>query len=198
MVRMFIWSILFSFIMLYGVALLMAPKLPNYTLPIHKTLYVDRNMDDEELTHIIQASLEWYDATNGLVVFEMKRMPQAHIDPTDAIFVFNASPDYPNVLLLDTVNNQNTLGFFNDDNLSFIGLVDQRIPDSMFKTVILHELSHALGVPHPVGIEGYNTLMSADIDHAADHITYADLISFCQLYHCDASKLSWRPNEDWQ
>lgn len=166
-----------------------------HTLPIHKTLYIERNVYNDELFHIIDAAIEWNQATDGQVVFDIKRMPRMHISPSDSVIFFNVTPDYPDIIILDNSRKRNlsTLGYFNGDRvLPYIALVDERISDDDYTGVVLHELGHFLGLEHPDSDEhpeiGIGTLMYSNVDAGSLHITQGDLKQFCELYHCDASK----------
>lgn len=164
-----------------------------HTLPVHKTLYLERGISDEEMLHILQAAMEWHVVTNGQVTFDIRRLPSTSLIPSETIIVFNVSPDYPDIILLDAVKHHNTLGYFNNDRgLDYIALVDQRITESDFNAVVMHELGHALGLEHPDSEghpeRGIGTLMYSTIDAGSNHITKSDLKQFCKLYHCDSSK----------
>ena len=166
---------------------------PEHTLPVHKTLYVGRDVGQEEMLHIMEASIEWNRVTNGQVAFDIKKMPQPHVVMADAIVVNNISPDFPEIILLDTVKHNSTLGFFNEDwGMGRIALVDERIKEEDYTAVILHELGHSLGLQHPDSedqpLEGVGSLMFSSVDLGSNHITSDDLKQFCKLYHCDSSK----------
>jgi len=161
----------------------------SHTLPIHKTLYLERGIYRDQLYHIIAATMEWNQATDGDVVLDIKLLPQHDIVPQDAIIIMNVTPDFPEIILLDNINKYSTLGFYNHDSiLPYIALVDERISRQDYDAVILHELGHALGLEHIKSFDGIGTLMYPSIDLASDHITMTDLKQFCQLYHCEASK----------
>jgi len=201
--RLFFWSIILSILLILGFAELAAPiaaqhRRTPHTLPVHKTLYLERGIDDEEMIHILQATLEWSEATNGQVIFDVKRLPQQNLMPLDAIVIYNVTPDYPDIILLDAVKKFSTLGYFNNDRgLDYIALVETRISDRDFTPVIMHELGHSLGLEHPDTEDhpeiGIGSLMHSTIDEGSNHITDLDLKQFCTLYHCDASKFHGIP-----
>lgn len=164
-----------------------------HTLPVHKTLYLERTISDDEMYHVLQAAMEWHEATDGQVTFDIKKLPNLKMIPSESIVVFNISEDHPDIILLDAVKHHNTLGYFNNDRgLDYIALVDQRISERDFNAVIMHELGHSLGLAHPDSDEhpeiGIGSLMYSTIDAGSNHITASDLKQFCQLYHCDSSK----------
>lgn len=199
--RLFVLSVALSLILLLAfteaVAILLPPppRETNITLPIHKTLYIERNVYNEELLHIMEAVIEWNEATNGQVVFDIKRMPRRTISVTDSVVFFNVSPDFPDIVLLDNARKKplTTLGYFSGNRmLPYIALVDERIPELDYTGVILHELGHYLGLSHPDDEDhpeiGVGSLMYSNIDAGSRHITDEDLKRFCKLYHCDSSK----------
>lgn len=205
--RLFVWSIALSIVLLIAfseVVSIVLPPPPTHeeaqTLPIHKTLYIDRNVYDDELFHIISAALEWNEATNGQVVFDIKRMPRPNISVSDSVVFFNVSPDYPDIILMDNARKRpmNTLAYFNGGRiLPYIAMVDGRIADKDLTGVVLHELGHYLGLNHPDDDDhpdiGVGTLMYSSIDEGAAHITTEDLKQFCKLYHCDWKKFHGVP-----
>lgn len=193
--RIFFWSVIFSTIILFGFVRFAAPILeakniqPSYKLPVHKTLYLERSIYDEEFLSIVQASIEWNEVTNGQVTFDIKRLPDSDIDIHNAIIMINVSTDYPEVILLDARRGLITLGFFNHEaSLAYIALVSERINEGRFTQIVLHELGHSLGLEHVDDVDGLGTLMYPTIDLGSMHITQTDLKQFCKLYHCDSSK----------
>jgi hypothetical protein len=193
--RIFLWGLILTIILLIGVAHIATPFLRHkqiyHALPIHKTLYLDRNIDDDELFHIMQAAMEWKHATNGQVVLDIKRLPRPYIPLTNAIIVINVSPEYPDILMLDNGKGPNTLGYCNSAaSIEFIELVNDRMNEENSTSVVLHELGHALGLEHTAEV---GTLMYPVYDEGSNHITSSDLKQFCKLYHCDPSKFHGDP-----
>jgi hypothetical protein len=156
------------------------------SLPVHKTLYLGRDLSNEEVSYILEASLEWNKATNGQVSFSLQRLPSA-IDRRDAVIVLNATPDSPEIILIDQFNKGTTLGSTNERaGLAYILLVPSRIGEKEFAGVVLHELAHALGMKHITGLDGFGSLMFPSVDLGSKHITNQDLFYFCKTYHCDS------------
>jgi hypothetical protein len=190
--RLFLWSLIFTVILLVGFAQVVTPfikhKSVEHKLPIHKTLYVERYIEDDELFYIFRATMEWNKVTNGQVTFDIKRLPQREIMVTDAIVVVNVSPDYPEVIMLDASKNQKTLGYCNMSGLPFIALIPERLDDKIYTQVMLHELGHSLGLEHVEGDAGIGMLMYPTVEHGSLHITDGDLFQLCMLYHCDPRK----------
>lgn len=192
-VRIILYPIILVIVLLIIFAQFATPFIRRHhaerTLPIHKIIYIEHGMSNEETNHIISAAVEWGEVTNNQVIFDIERLPQKDLLPSDAIIIFNVTPDYPEILMLDSVNDYTTLGFYSGEGgLSYIALVNERIDEPDFDPVVMHELGHALGLEHITGDEGLGTLMYPCVDLGSPHITDTDLKQFCEIYHCDASK----------
>jgi len=198
--RIVLWSVVFSSILLCFWAEVATPivqrkhKDPERQLPVHVTLYLEKSVAENETQYVAQAAMEWYEATNGQVIFDMVPLPAKDIDITKSVVILNVTPDEPNVIVLDTFNDSSTLGYC-DRNAALpnIDLVYSRINNDEATAVIMHELGHYLGLEHPNTKEhpewGIGTLMYSSISYGSSHITQEDLVRFCDIYHCDASKL---------
>lgn len=194
--RLLVWPLILSLLLILGFVEIATPILHRngsgfeHTLPVHKTLYVQRTMYDDQVLHLIEAAEEWHDATNGDVTFDIKMMPQQDIKWGDGIIVMNVTPDYPEIIMLDIGNRHTTLGLYNThEGLPTIELVDERIDAEHESAVMLHEMGHSLGLEHPDDAEhpirGMGSLMFSSIVYGNEHITDFDLKQFCRLYHCD-------------
>jgi hypothetical protein len=192
--RLLLYPLFLTVILLMVFANIATPVLQRrhafYILPVHKTLYLGHSIYDNEMYHVIAAAIEWNQATNGQVIFDIKVLPQQGINRSEAVIINNVTPDFPEVILLDNVNDQMSLGYFDDHDLDNINLVDERIMEKDYNAVIMHELGHSLGMDHIKGIDGIGTLMYPSIDHGSEHITNTDLYYFCKLYHCDSRKFN--------
>jgi Matrixin len=191
--RFFLYSLLLTVALLVVFIEITSPMLQHkktvHQLPVHKTLYLGHDIYDDQMLHIVAATMEWNQVTNGEVVFDIKKLPDPKINPNDAIIIMNVTEDTPETIVLDNLNEYSTLAFFNDEQiLSYVGLVDDRIPDAEYDAVVMHELGHSLGLQHIQGIDGIGTLMCPTITLGAPHVTKEDLHQFCKLYHCDARK----------
>jgi hypothetical protein len=202
--RLFLYPLILTILILIGFAEVATPIVQPRTsymrheLPVHKTLYLERGIYEDQMYYITLAAMEWYDVTNGQVVFDIRRLPQTNINPSEAIVVLNVTPDYPEMLILDSMNHRTTLGLYNANNgLPSIELVDERITVDDYTAVVMHEMGHALGLEHPDDeahpLRGVGSLMFSSIMLGNEHITDLDLKRFCQLYHCDASKFHGVP-----
>src|SRR5579885_1771040 len=117
---------------------------PNH---VHKTLFLDRNFGPEEIEYITEGALAWNEATNHTVEFDIVVLPNRDTPiELDDIVIIKVNPDYPDIILLDGLNHQNTLGLYDDRaRLHTIELVSDRISDEDYPSVVMHELGHALG-----------------------------------------------------
>lgn len=186
----FITTILLLLILCNYSAPKLTPKKEVYLTHIHKILYVDPNFTDEEFVYISMAASDWSKETNNIVTFDIIKLPQETIDMTNSILVIKVSEYNPNIFYLDTIRGNKTLGFFNNNHpMPNIEIVETRITTKNCKSTVLHELGHALGLKHNEGIEGMGTLMYPYDEHGSPTITETDLINFCKIYHCNASKL---------
>lgn len=162
-----------------------------YPARVHKTLFLDRYLDPDEVAFITQAALEWSAATKNIVTFDVVTLPQDKVIISDNdILILSMSPDHPIIMLIDSENQSIALGYY-DEHLPVpsIYLVSERIKDKDYVTVVLHELGHALGLEHNENIWDIGTLMFPTKNFSATHITLKDLKNFCKLYHCDVNKL---------
>ena len=160
---------------------------PNH---VHKTLFIDRNFDEDEVAYITAAAVEWTESTNHVAEFDVVVLPSNQPIGKNDIVVIKVNPDYPDIIVLDSMNKHSTLGLYNDRGFIItIEIVSDRITNDDYEGVILHELGHALGLKHNEGFDGIGTLMYPTVNLGANYITEDDLKNFCKLYHCDASKL---------
>ena len=202
--RLVLWSIVLSMIVLIFWAEVATPivqkkhKAPEAELPVHITLYLEKSVFENEVNHVSAASLEWYNATDGQVIFDLATLPAADIDPAKSIVLVNVTPQYPQIIVLDSYNHTSTLAYCDRNaTLPYIGIVYDRINEDEFNSVIMHELGHYMGLEHPDTKErpeqGMGSLMYSNITLGSNHITKFDLLQFCKLHHCDASKFHGLP-----
>lgn len=167
---------------------------------VHITLYLDRNFYDYETDAITKAALEWSEATNHIVEYDIVQLPSEEpIKYSNSLFIVKKSPDDPKILLMDFASKTETLGVYDRQGLPSISIVTERLADDNYKEVVLHELGHSLGLAHLEGQDNMDALMfpytNIELDNGdivpsgSDHITEKDLVAFCKLYRCDVSKL---------
>jgi hypothetical protein len=195
--RLVYWCSFVVMVLLFIINIVATPILHHDALrqlPVHKTLYVDRNLSEDEMDIIIGAAWEWHIATNQLVVYDVVRMPAQNIDINNSIVIVIVSADFPDMIALDNLKPDGThLAYYHEKSIvPYIGLVPFRINDKDYKTVVLHELGHSLGLKHNEGWEGIGTLMYPDVTLGATDITDYDLQAFCKLYGCDATRLHYQ------
>lgn len=159
----------------------------NYNDHVHKTLFLDRTFSKEEVEFITSAAIEWSEATQHIANIDIVQLSnKEEILSKDSVIVVAVSPDYPDVLIDESLSNNTILGLYTRKyEIGIIELVVSRISDEDYKTVVMHELGHALGLDHNLGLDGIFTLMSPSIDGCSNHITQKDLDNFCQFYHCN-------------
>lgn len=192
--RLLYWTSLIVMVMLFILNIVAVPILTHTVdriAPIHKTLYVDRNLSEDELCIIVGAAWEWHTATNGIVTYDVVRMPAKSIDIHNSIIIVIVSADFPEMIALDSASEDRThLAYYHERGaVPYIALVPYRIADHDYKPVLMHELGHSLGLQHNEGIDGIGTLMYPNVDASASVITDTDLKNFCKIYGCDASHL---------
>jgi hypothetical protein len=166
---------------------------PTYPNVVHKTLYIERNFNQDEVAMITNAAIAWTQATHHIAEINVVTLPTSEkMDLINGIVVLKETSDFPEIIVLDGANENSTVGYCNKHGvIPYIALVSDRLKDDddEFQTVIIHELGHALGLQHTHGIAGMNSVMYPNVLVSADHITSLDLEQFCSLYHCDANKL---------
>lgn len=171
-----------------------------YPSHAHITLYIDRTFDNMETDAIMKAAWEWSEATNHIIEYDIIQLPtKEKVKHKNSIFIVKRSPDDPQIILMDLVGHNETLGVYEKNRLPTIAIVSERLNDSNYKEIVLHELGHSLGLEHLESLEDLDALMfpytnmkledGTIIPTGSEFITKKDLIQFCKLYHCDADKL---------
>lgn len=194
-------TVLAVLISLFNISSEMYPDIEiEYPSRTHITLYIDRAFTDREADAITECAWEWSRATNHIVEYDIVRLPSTeNIKHKNSLFFVKTSIDDPTIILMDEASGSEILGHFQRTGLPHISLVMNRINEDNYKSVILHEIGHSLGIKHLEGTQNINTLMypyqaiilddGAIMPAGSDHITRKDLEAFCALYHCDAKQL---------
>lgn len=172
----------------------MLPKGTHIHNQIHYDLYMSDKFDRHEIDLINQATLEWENKTNNLLVYHIKynvdvrHLPPIHYKNHSIIFV-KLSKYSSLTHQIDLEHNKSKiLGLYDGvSNIPRIFLMyDRMLGDEYYRGVVEHELGHSLGLEHdPLR----NTLMYAAMDHSSRYVSHEDLIQFCKKYHCNANQL---------
>lgn len=166
----------------------------NHSKRVHETLYLDYKFTETEKEYIMSAAYEWQEATDHLVTFDIEMLPSNRVlDFDNGILIKKVDSTDPDIIAIDSTNSDadSALGFYNGDHpIPHIKLCASRISPEIYKTVVMHELGHFLGLSHAKGIDGIQTLMYPSVNLGSDRITREDLISFCKIHGCNAKKLS--------
>jgi hypothetical protein len=164
-------------------------------------VYITKSLSDLEKSIFTEAATEWYNATNGIArfivvydkedTFPLEMREKEHID----LVVVRAVPANSFIVWkLDLLLQGEMLGLcdiFEDPTTLY--LVPERFGSlTEYKTVIMHELGHALmGMGHLDEEGDYGSLMVPAYDGKYNCITKKDLDWFCDVYNCDSSKMKY-------
>lgn len=165
-----------------------SPREIKYTEYTHDILYVDKTFTDDEVEYILAATWEWSKATDGRVTYDVVFLSSYNkIDFKHGILLNKVSEDNIEILALDRLNHNSTLGYYtNSGFMPQIVLVSNRISEREYKMVVMHEIGHSLGLKHNEGDEGMNTLMYPTVELQSDYISETDLKNYCKLHHCQS------------
>ncbi len=157
---------------------------------VNTTIYIDDDFNQKEIEYIILAATEWSNATNNIVEYNF--ILSTNLDnktdlSKDKLFFKKVSKYNPDIFLIDLARDSKTIGLYiGASSTPTILLVSNRLDNSIYKSVIMHEIGHSLGLRHIDGAYGLDTLMYPYIDFGADYITSKDLIQFCTKYNCNS------------
>lgn len=158
-------------------------------LLINRTIYFDPIISNQNIILLTQAAAEWNIATNHQVKFTIKNLgliDNEHINPNNSVIFLEVSNYYPKILESDLINKYYTLGYYDDFNMiPYIYIVPDRLVnnDLYYKTVILHELGHYLGLKHNLNKEDVGSLMYPLMDFGSTSITAKDIRQFNKIYN---------------
>ena len=161
-------------------ALLAGSCQPAHPQPLsHRTLIVAYyDATPASLKAITEAANEWRYKTNSIVTFDIRlaEYRPSHLEATD-VFVEMVKASDP---ILD--GKPNLLGWYSAGRKTLYLIPERLIGPEAYRTVVLHELSHVLGMHHSTtqhAIAYEFPLISPR------HITGDDQVAFCQIWKCD-------------
>jgi hypothetical protein len=191
----FICSIIIIILSIYAITV--HHKTENNTVTkrthIEKVIYIDRKFNPQQKNLIHIAATEWQNKTKGIVKFTIATLPVSTLNVDNSVVINCVSPDDPEIIFVDAIagGTSQHLGLTNMSAIiPNVKIVDSRITSShTFKSVILHELGHVIGLKHNEGTHGLNSVMFSSADFGSDSITSVDLENFCTVYQCNYKEL---------
>jgi hypothetical protein len=163
----------------------------------HRTVYVDTNFRDDELKIIEESAQEWNSQTQGIARIVVVRLFSSPATSPESI-KFSSTPDdiflvkeestSIDIVFQDYASNSMMYGLYQTTPLfsRIILVTDRFMTWEEYRTVVTHELGHALGLGHN-NIKF--TVMYRDHASVGNHITRDDLEQFCEIYRCAAEEL---------
>lgn len=172
-------------------------KKDNYQEYTNQTLYIEDTFTQDEIAYIYAASLEWSKATDNRVKYNLVILrPGIIVQLGNSLVINKVSASNADVIVLDYLFNKDNppntaiktlaLGYYYDSKvLPSIILVSERLDDFNYKSVVMHELGHSLGLSHNEKKENiFNSIMFPSLEGQSNEITDVDVKQYCKIHHC--------------
>lgn len=135
----------------------------------HYHLYISVGFSPAQADMIIDAALEWQDATGGFITFDGAGQPG---EGSTIEFKTDHELQPEPGLLGET---------WNDGTSSTVSIYTS-LKDSVFRQTAVHELGHTLGLEHSTP----GTAMCYSYGCAGKHVTCKDVEQLCSVWGCNA------------
>ncbi len=138
----------------------------------HYNLSISVGFSPAQADMIIDAAIEWQNATGGYITFDGAGQPGG----AETIEFMTEKERQPDPGLYGETWNE---------GVPSVIVVYTSLDDKLFRQSTLHELGHALGLQHA----GAGTIMCHGAGCASQHVTCKDVEQLCSVWGCDASKM---------